>query len=254
MHIAVIIRLVPDLSEEIEFSEDETDVDREYIDLMLNEFDQHALEEAILLKERTGAKVTAIAVNSDGIKKQLRMAWALGADDLVLIEANELDPRDVAATARHIKAAVEDLSVDLVLTGVQTPEDVVGQLSPYLAGCFGWPSVNAVSGIVAEENTVLVNQEYSGGKVSVIRVELPCVIGVQAASQPPRYVSGSRLREAAAVEIKEVTPNNNPDAKLSARVVALREPETGEQAVIFDGDIDEVATKILDIISNQQNG
>ena len=56
MHIAVLIRLVPDLSEEIEFSEDETGVDREYIDLILNEFDQHALEEAIILKERTGQK------------------------------------------------------------------------------------------------------------------------------------------------------------------------------------------------------
>ena len=44
MHIAVVLRIVPDLSEDFDISEDGTDIDREWVGLKLNEFDDHALE------------------------------------------------------------------------------------------------------------------------------------------------------------------------------------------------------------------
>ena len=59
MHTAVILRLVPDIAEELEIDSAGTDIDREWIGIKLNEFDEHALEEAILLKESVGAHVTA---------------------------------------------------------------------------------------------------------------------------------------------------------------------------------------------------
>ncbi len=83
-----------------------------------------------------------------------------------------------------------------MLTGVQTPEDLFGQLAPYLGAMLDWPHVSAVGGIQSAGECVEVLQEYSGGVSSRLRLGLPAVVGVQTASQPPRYVSGSKLRQA----------------------------------------------------------
>ena len=68
MKIAVLLRAVPDPVEELELSDDGTDLDRDFLGYVLNEFDDHALEEALLLKDETGAEVSV---------------WALGTADEV---------------------------------------------------------------------------------------------------------------------------------------------------------------------------
>ena len=51
MNIAVPVKLVPDLVEELEGVNTGKALDSEYLKLTLNEFDDHALEEALLLEE-----------------------------------------------------------------------------------------------------------------------------------------------------------------------------------------------------------
>ena len=55
MQIAVVLRLAPELSGELEIADDGKEIDREWVGMRLNEFDDHAVEEAILLKEAEGA-------------------------------------------------------------------------------------------------------------------------------------------------------------------------------------------------------
>ena len=74
MKIGVALRLIPDLGDEIEFDEDHTGIDLDATDLKLNEFDDYALEEAILLAEATGAEVIAMAAAGDGVDRMLRTA------------------------------------------------------------------------------------------------------------------------------------------------------------------------------------
>ena len=62
MHIAVVLKQVPDLVEELEIDSGGKDIDRSLVKMKLNEFDDHALEQAVLLKESSGARVTALAV------------------------------------------------------------------------------------------------------------------------------------------------------------------------------------------------
>ena len=62
MNIIVPIKQVPDLVEELEINSSGTDLDREWLKMKLNEFDDHALEEALLMKDDGGANVTAIAL------------------------------------------------------------------------------------------------------------------------------------------------------------------------------------------------
>ena len=215
MHVMVVLRLVPDTDEEFELTSDNKGIDREYIGFKLNEFDDQALEEAVLLKERDGAKVTAVALDGEGVDRLLQTALARGADAVAKI-AHELEPPISApATARLIATAARESGCNLILTGVQTVEDLFGQLAPSLGAVLDWPQVSAVSGVTIDGLNALVQQEYSGGIVATLSVALPAVVGIQAASKPPRYVSGSKLRDVLKVNIPSLAVESASSADLS---------------------------------------
>lgn len=180
----------------------------------------------------------------------LQNAIARGVDRAVKITNIAEGPLSSRAAAPVIAAAVRQLGIELVLTGVQTPEDLYGQLAPYLGAVLDWPHVSAVSGLQRVGEGVEVLQEYSGGVSARLRLRLPAVIGVQAASQPPRYVSGSKLRQAMSEPIAVV----ESDAALAAdtaEILALREPTRSGAAVMLEGDADIVADKIHGLLAER---
>jgi electron transfer flavoprotein beta subunit len=248
MKIAVIVRLVPDLNEEIEVGPDGKDIDREWIGSKLNEFDDQALEEAVLLKERANAKVVVMALEADGVDRLLQTAIARGADEAVRVSSESSGIPDATAAARRLKKAVEEVGADLVLTGVQTPEDVFGQLAPALAGALGWPTINAVSRVAVADGAVQATQEYSGGHAATFQLRGPAVLGIQAASQPPRYVSGTKLRAASTTPIRALVVT---DGASSRRIDALRPPDRGQEAIMIEGDAEAVAERLLVVLSER---
>ena len=147
MQVAVVLRLAPELSGGYEIADDGKEIDREWVGMRLNEFDDHALEEAILLKEADGANVIALALAGEGVDRMLQSAIARGADRAIKITTSVEGPLSSRAAAPIIAAAIRQLGVELVLTGVQTPEDLFGQLAPYLGAILDWPHVSAVSSI-----------------------------------------------------------------------------------------------------------
>ncbi len=250
MQVAVVLRLVPELSGEVEIADDGKDIDREWVDMRLNEFDDHALEEAILLKEAEGAAVIALALAGEGVDRMLQSAIARGADRAVKISHGAEGGLSSRAAAPVIAAAVRQLGIDLVLTGVQTPEDLFGQLAPYLGATLDWPHVSAVGGVQRSGDGIEVLQEYSGGVSATLRLGLPAVIGVQTASQPPRYVSGSKLRQAMSEPIAVIESDAMPAAD-TAEILALREPTRSVEAVMLKGDAESVADKLHSLLAER---
>lgn len=248
MRIAVVLRLVPDMADEIEIAESGQDIDREWIGMKLNEFDDHALEEAILLKEHAGATVTALALDGEGVDRMLQAAVARGADRIVKLSHDDISPLLAAGPAAHLVAdAVRQLGVDLVLTGVQTPEDLGGQLAPALGAVLDWPHLSAISGVQSSDDGLAVRQEHSGGYATRVLVALPAVLGIQTASQPPRYVSGSKLRQATGAKAEEIegTP---PPAAPAAEVRSLAPPPSTGGAVMWSGDVEAIAAQFLALL------
>jgi electron transfer flavoprotein beta subunit len=54
MKIVVPIKLVPDLVDEFEIDASGKALDTTFMRLILNEFDEHAIEQAVLIKEKGG--------------------------------------------------------------------------------------------------------------------------------------------------------------------------------------------------------
>lgn len=247
MNIAVVLRLMPSLGDELEVDDTGVDIDREIVEMVINEFDEQALEEAVLIKEATGATVTALALAADGAEQALRVAYARGADRVILVDAGELGPYDTRTASSAFAAAVRDLGPDLVLTGVQTPYDVFGQTAPFLAAELGWPQANVVVGTTVADGAARVVQEYAGGRLAVLSLTLPAIVGVQSASSPPRYVSMARLRQAMAEASAETFTASVQPAN-SGRITALARPERTGGATMLEGDADEVAEQLVALL------
>src|SRR5271157_4125181 len=125
--------MVPDVVEDLEIASDGRALDLEYLRMILSESDDHALEQALLLKERHGAKVTVLALDAPEVDDALFTALAKGADRALKI----VDTEAAASTrqaARIISQAIPRISglmpVDLILTGVQAIDDLDGLIAP----------------------------------------------------------------------------------------------------------------------------
>jgi electron transfer flavoprotein beta subunit len=248
MNIAVAIRLMPKVGDELDVDESGTDIDRELVEMTINEFDDQALEEAVLIKEATGATVTAVGLRADGIEQALHLAYARGADRLVIVDAGEIDPYDTRTAALALAEAVRQLAPDLLLTGVQTPYDVFGQAAPFLAATLGWPQANVAVGVTVADGSARVVQEYAGGHLAVLGLELPAVVGVQSASSPPRYVAMGRLRQAMTEATTEALDVSVQAPSATPTLTALARPAPQAQATMVEGDAEEAAAKVLEVL------
>ncbi|HEX6026237.1 MAG TPA: hypothetical protein VFZ00_29860 [Solirubrobacter sp.] len=248
MQIAVAIRLAPKAGEELELDASGTDIDREYVEETISDSDDQALEEAALLKEATGATVTAVGLRSRGIEEALKVAYARGADRVVIADAGELDPYDSRGAALAFADAFRALAPDLVVIGVQTPYDLFGQTAPLVAATLGWPQANVVVKVDVDGGVARVQQEYAGGRLAVLALQLPAVIGVQSASRPPRYVSMMRLRQAMAEARAETLTVSPSEPGARSRLVALARPEPQTHATMLEGDAEELAEQIASML------
>jgi electron transfer flavoprotein beta subunit len=244
MHITVILRLNPVLTDELELTDDSKDIDREWIGLELNAMDDQALEQAILLKEAVGAKVTAIAIEAEGGERLLKTALARGADEVLLITLDEDAPSPSSRARVPLLAnSIKELNPDLVITGILSTDDLYGELAPQLAANLNWPQASAISDVRLHEKTVTVRQEYAGGFAAHLDIDLPAVIGLQTAASPPRYVAGSKLRELLSVEVPQIEPQVGFAEDLAGSTT-LDLPDTSGGAQMFEGNENAIAAKI----------
>ena len=248
MDIAVMLRTVPDPVEELELNDDETDIDREYLGFVLNEFDDHALEEALLLKEDVGGSITAYAIGTtDEVEQILHTAIAKGADAAVKL-GDDMGALDAHAQAEVFAAAVRDRSHDLILCGVQASDEIDGQVAMLVSAKLGYPHVSVVVGTAPAGGALSVTKEYWGGITASYDVTLPAVLGIQAARQAPRYVAVSRIRQAQESGALSEVPVDAPDGSSGLTITAMRMPESGAGAEMITGDEEAAADKIVELL------
>ena len=249
MNIAVAVRLMPKAGDELEVDESGTDIDRELVDMVINEFDDQALEEAVLIKEATGATVTAVGLRADGIEQALRVAYARGADRRGRRRRGRDRPLRLADGGARVRGGVPRAGSR---PRAGRRPDAIRRLRPDGAATspstLGWPQANVVVGVTLADGTARVVQEYAGGRLAVLGLQLPAVVGVQSASSPPRYVAMARLRQAM-TEASAETLDVSVEAPAAApTLVSLARPEPQAQATMLEGDAEQVAAQIVAVL------
>ncbi len=253
MKILIILRMVPDVIEELEVASDGKSLDSEFLRLIINESDNHALEQALLLKERHGGTVTALALEAPEIDEVLFTAVAKGVDRAVKITGagKGLTTRNVASVLAQVLPSVPGaLPADLILTGCQAIDDLDGQVAPLLTQELKLPYLGLVTKVDADPSAAraTVIREFAGGVRGEFDVPMPAVLGIQAAEKPPRYVPVAKVRAVMkSAQIETVAVSAAAPAP-SVNILEMRKPEAAGRAVMIEGSPQEAATKICDIL------
>ena len=123
MHIAVCIKQVPD-SAQIRVHPVTNTIMRQGVPAIVNPFDLFALEEALRIKDKTGAKVTVLTMGPPPAEEALRKCLSFGADHAILITDKVFSGADTLATSFVLASALRTLNerqpLDLIFTGKQT--------------------------------------------------------------------------------------------------------------------------------------
>ena len=246
MNIIVLVKLVPDLVEELTIDASGAALDLTFARWIINEFDDHAVEQGILLKERGGGTVTVLAPDLEGADDVLFTAAAKGADRLIKVKG-DFSAVNNHALARTFSAIIKELQPDLILTGVQAHNDLDGSAGPLLAECLQMPYIGYVSGVSINDGKSMIRKEYPGGLLAEMEVKLPAVLGIQAAEQPPRYVAVSKVRQAMKTSSIEERDASNLDPCGAPEIGRMFQPEMTSHATMITGNADEVSAKLVSL-------
>jgi len=256
VHILVLLKMVPDVVEDLEIASDGRALDMDTLRMILSESDDHALEQALLLKERNGAKVTALALDAPEVDDALFTALAKGVDRAIKIEGMDggVSTRQAARIFSRAIARDAALAADLVLTGVQAIDDVDGLMAPLVAEDLGLPYLGIITrvGIEGGGKTVSAVKEYPGSVRGEFEVELPAVLGIQAAEKAPRYVPVAKVRTA--MKTQKIDPAALPavdDGWAELRVVEMKRNEPDGHAEMLEGAPELVAGKLCEILAQR---
>lgn len=256
MEILVCVKRVPDPAEnEIEINSEGTDIERDDLVFSVNEWDNYAVEEAIQIKDKVGGSVTVVTVGDEEDEEVLRREMAMGADKGILVADDAIEGSDGKAIAKLLKAEVEKGNYDLILTGAQA-DDGAGQVGGMLAAMLDLPFASLVNYIeVIDDQTLKVGREIEGGNQEISEIALPCVLSIQTGINEPRYVGIRGIRKVAGVEIPEhdlaelgLSEDEVGSAAAKVKRVDYFIPETGEGAEILEGDMEEIAEKLVELL------
>lgn len=183
MHIVVCLKPVPN-AQDIRINPETKTLDRSAAQNVINPPDLNALELALQLKDKHGAKVTVLSMCPPFGEPFLRECIAMGADDAILLSDRAFAGSDTYPTSYTLAAGVRAISglkqgeyrgsvpppptqpdgkptppnapwtsgkekpvfgpVDLVITGEETTDSSTGQTGPGIAEWNRWPQVTYI--------------------------------------------------------------------------------------------------------------
>ena len=203
MHIIVCTKHAPDTAAKMTV-DDAGNVSWGDAPLVINPWDEYAVEEALLLKDIHGGQVTVIALGPEEAREALKHAVAMGCDAAIRVWDESFAGSDTLATSYILAQAIQKLGdVDLVLLGRGTVDSDTSQVGPALAQRLGYAPLMYVSKVTEVDpgsNSISVERLLEQGR-QLVTSGLPAVIGTVKEINEPRYPSFIGIRKAAKMEM-----------------------------------------------------
>jgi electron transfer flavoprotein beta subunit len=244
MKVIVAIKRVPDQDIPVRLAADGQDIDPDFTQMIINPFDEVALEEGVRLKERgLASEVLVVSCGRESSRETLRTALAFGADRALLVESTE-DLQSLAI-AKLLAAITRREGAALVLCGKQATDTDTAEVPVMLAGLLGWGQATIVSGLHIEAQSLTATCEVDGGQER-LAVSLPAVVSTDLRLNLPRHLSLRACMAAHKKNIETLTPEAI-GVGVCARVqsLGLTEPPPRKLPVRVE-DVDELVRRLRD--------
>ncbi|MFU8795520.1 MAG: electron transfer flavoprotein subunit beta/FixA family protein, partial [Dethiobacteria bacterium] len=206
MKMFVCIKYVPDTSEaEVKVNPDGVTVDSARFSFDINDADNYAVEESVLIKEAKEGDITVVSIGPKQSDVMIRMAMAKGCDQAVRIEDDRIATHDPLMVAKVLAGAIKGQEFDLVLTGCMASDDGHMSTGVALAEELGVSHASMVKKVELLDGKVRAHRELEGGLLEVVELELPAVLTIQTGINEPRYAPIRGIRLAQKKELKVVS-------------------------------------------------
>ncbi|HWP98496.1 MAG TPA: electron transfer flavoprotein subunit beta/FixA family protein [Syntrophomonadaceae bacterium] len=215
------------------------------INLIINPYDEVAVEGAIQLKEKgVATEVVVISAGADKAMDAIRTALAMGADRGILVTQDTA--ADEYARAVALAAAIKGENPDLVLAGHVAADDGASQVPTRIAEILGLPHVNVITAIEIAGGKATCTSEADGG-TQVTEVAVPAVISSQVSWNEPRYPS---MKGIMAAKKKPVATVAAAAAENKTKIIEFSLPPAKQAGIKLEDEPEVVATKLADWMKN----
>ncbi len=220
MNIVVLVKQVPDTWAERKLQDSDKTLDRASVDVVMNEIDEYAVEEALRLKEADAggtSEVTILTMGPQRAVETIRKALSMGADKAVHLTDEALHGSCALQTSAALAKVLGTLEYDLVIMGSESTDARLSIMAPLLAERLGLPQLSGARKVTVDGTSVRIERQTENG-YDVVEASSPAVISVVEKINEPRYPSFKGIM---AAKKKPLTTLTLADAGLSADEVGL---------------------------------
>lgn len=259
MNIVVCVKQVPDTTD-VRIDPKTNTLIREGVASILNPFDAYALEEAVLIKEKSGGKVTVITMGPPQAEAILRDAVAVGADEVILISDRAFAGADTLATSYTLSQGIRKIgNVDLILCGKQAIDGDTAQVGPGIAAYLDIPQIAFVKKVreISAEKAVVERMVEDG--YEVVESSFPMLMTVVKDINEPRLPSlrGKMMAKKAEITVWKAADIDADSSRIGLEgsptwvdKIATPPPRSGGE--IFEGDAEEIVEKFIKKLQDDQ--
>ncbi|MBO1004396.1 electron transfer flavoprotein subunit beta/FixA family protein [Pseudogracilibacillus auburnensis] len=253
MNIYVLLKKTFDTEDKIVINNGEIDEgDAEFI---INPYDEYAVEEAIIQRDKHGGEVTVVTIGDEDSESQLRTALAMGADKAVLINIeDDLEDGDQFTTTKILEVFFEGKEPDLILAGNVAIDEASGQVGPRLAERLDIPYVTTIVGLEMDGETVHIEKDVEGD-VEKIEVNLPLLVTCQQGLNEPRYPSlpGIMKAKRKPLEELEIDDLDLEEDELEPKTETVNRFLPAEKSAgrILEGEMDDQVKELISLLKNE---
>ena len=251
MNIYVLLKKTFDTEDKIVVSDGQIEDDS--AEFIINPYDEYAVEEAIVQRDKHGGNVTVITIGDEDSEKQLRTALAMGADDAVLINTeDDLEEGDQFTTVKILETFFAEKEVDLILAGNVAIDEASGQVGPRLAERLNIPFVTTIVDLEIDGTTAKIDKDIEGD-VEKIEVPLPLLVTCQQGLNEPRYTSlpGIMKAKKKPLEELEIDDLDLDDVEGKTETIDIFLPPEKQAGRILEGDVEAQVKELVDLLKNE---
>lgn len=253
MKIIVCIKQVPD-AKDVRLDPVTNTLAREGVESIMNPYDQHALEEAVRLREAHGGEVIALTMGPPQAETMLREAISCGADATVLVSDRAFAGADTWATAYTLEHALKKIGdFDLILCGKQAIDGDTAQVGPGLATRLGVPFLTCIQKVREVHSGGMVVERMMDDGYDVLAVDFPVLLTVVKDINEPRVPSLKGKMRAKKAEITKLSADDigaDPSclglSGSPTKVVKVFPPEARGGRAVLTGTLDEQLDQLVD--------
>jgi electron transfer flavoprotein beta subunit len=251
MKIFVLMKRTFDTEEKIVINNGQ--IDDSGAEFIINPYDEYAIEEAIVLRDKHDGEVTVVTVGEEEVEKELRTALAMGADKAVLLDSEELDELDQCTTATLLATYLNDQEVDIVIAGNVAVDGGSGQVGPRVAELLGIPQVTTITKLAVQDGVATIVKDVEGDE-ETIEVSLPVLVTAQQGLNEPRYPSLPGIMKAKKKPLQKLDLDDldldEGDVAAKTTTVEIFLPPEKQAGKVLEGDS---TTKVKELVALLKN-